>query len=180
MLIEEGLDTGPLVFQKEFPLSSFATTGTLYTHLFEEAAKLLPEVITKYCEGTFKSTPQLQTANSQLLTTKHIHKSDAFIPWDLIQKALHGTDIEKGSRPLFLQQFEGGWPALVERAIRAFSPWPNVWTEVKIKNETKRLKILQAYRNGDDKLRFLKVQLEGKTPISWEQFIKGYPELFTS
>ena len=96
MLIEEGLDTVPLVFQKEFPLSSFATTGTLYTHLFEEAAKLLPDVINGYIKGTYISKTQnskLEARNS--ITTKHITKPDAFIPWNLIEKAIAGSDIEK-------------------------------------------------------------------------------------
>ncbi len=188
MLIEKGLDTGPIIYQKDFPISSFATTNILYEHLFEETANLLPDVITKYIEGDYKPIPQTLPATSyKLQATQHIAKPDAFIPWDLIQEAIHGNDVEVKKRPTFLQQFEGLWPSVVERAIRAFSPWPEVWTEIKLKVknqkskvEEKRLKIKKAYLNSENHLRLLQVQLEGKNPVSWEEFIRGYPEAISS
>jgi len=54
--------------------------------------------------------------------------------------------------------------ARINRKFRALHPWPGVWT---IWNE-KRVKILEF-----DAAPVL-VQLEGKKPVSWEQFQKAY------
>ena len=61
--------------------------------------------------------------------------------------------------------------AEIERFIRAMTPWPSAWTYVQLNK--KRLKILKAHlENG--KLVFDLVQLEGKKPITWKQFLAGY------
>lgn len=57
-----------------------------------------------------------------------------------------------------------GQSARINRKFRALHPWPGVWT---IWNE-KRVKILEF-----DAAPVL-VQLEGKKPVSWEQFQKAY------
>ncbi len=50
--------------------------------------------------------------------------------------------------------------------IRAMHPWPGAWTRVQIGPETKRLKLMPGNL----------VQLEGKTTVSWKQFIEGHPD----
>lgn len=59
--------------------------------------------------------------------------------------------------------------AEIERFIRAITPWPGAWTTV----NGKRLKILKAHLENE-KLVFDLVQLEGKKPITWKQFLAGY------
>ena len=54
-------------------------------------------------------------------------------------------------------------------------PWPNAWTNIKIGKASRRLKILKAYTDGE-KLVLDSVQLEGKNPVSWEQFRAAYKE----
>ena len=61
----------------------------------------------------------------------------------------------------------------VHNFIRALTPWPGVWTKIEIKNEEKRLKILEAHLEGE-KLVLDMVQLEGKDPVNWKQFEEGY------
>jgi methionyl-tRNA formyltransferase len=59
---------------------------------------------------------------------------------------------------------------VIERQIRAFCPWPGTYTFYK----GKRLKILKA-RLEKNKLIIEEVQLEGKKPTSFEDFLRGYP-----
>jgi methionyl-tRNA formyltransferase len=58
-------------------------------------------------------------------------------------------------------------------------PWPGAWTNIKIFKDSEpkylRLKILKAHF-ADEKLKLDYVQLEGKKPISWEEFTRGYPD----
>jgi len=55
-------------------------------------------------------------------------------------------------------------PIIIERKFRAYTPWPGIWTLV----NGKRLKILE-FKNEP-----ITVQLEGKKPISYKQFISSY------
>jgi len=57
----------------------------------------------------------------------------------------------------------------IERQIRALYPWPGTYTFYK----RKRLKILKA-RLEKNKLIIKEVQLEGKKPMSFEEFLRGH------
>jgi len=68
-------------------------------------------------------------------------------------------------------------PSVVERQIRAFKIWPKSYTFI----DNKRLIIHQAHLENDH-LVLDCVQLEGKKPTSWREFMRGYrgpkPEWF--
>lgn len=59
----------------------------------------------------------------------------------------------------------------IDRQIRAFNPWPGTFTFV----GEKRLKILTAMLD-DGRLVVLTVQLEGKKPTGWTDFVRGYAD----
>lgn len=59
------------------------------------------------------------------------------------------------------------WTAVttIDRKIRAYFPWPGVFMKLKINNKELRIKLLP------DK----KIQVQGKRPVSYKDFINGYP-----
>jgi len=57
----------------------------------------------------------------------------------------------------------------IDRQVRALNPWPGTYTFL----GEKRLKIL-ASQVSDGKLSLLEVQLEGKKPTAWPEFVRGY------
>ncbi|MCH7951156.1 methionyl-tRNA formyltransferase [Patescibacteria group bacterium] len=81
------------------------------------------------------------------------------------------------SRTLATKKISVGRAEFLERAIRAFYPWPGIWTIISSKSGKKRLKILSAHlekwkmENGKWKMRLAldQVQLEGKTPQKFEE-----------
>lgn len=168
------MDTGNIVWRKEVgPLDGSETTSLLYSKLFSIAAKELPVVIDKYLlkqptspAGRLKLLRQPTTGVSY---TKPFTRQDGFIPFSQL------VSRRAGSRSA----------GKLERKIRAFTPWPGVWTKIKIKNQERRLKILKAHlephpilkRNSFAKLVLDTVQLEGKKPVSFKQFLEGYPDL---
>lgn len=64
-------------------------------------------------------------------------------------------------------------PQEIERQIRAFNPWPGTFTF----SNDRRIKILEA-EIVNNELSIKKVQPEGKRPMSYEDFKKGYGQLF--
>ena len=55
----------------------------------------------------------------------------------------------------------------IDRMIRAYFPWPGTWTELKIKNHELRIKLLPNK----------KIQVSGKKPVSYKDFLNGYPQI---
>ncbi len=61
---------------------------------------------------------------------------------------------------------------------RAFSPWPGVWTKMRIRNQESgikdlRLKIIKVNIDGK-RLVLDQIQVEGKTPTSWKKLNEAF------
>jgi len=54
----------------------------------------------------------------------------------------------------------------IERKIRAYFPWPGVWFKTKLNRTEKIIKLLPDQ----------KIQVEGKKPMSYKDFLNGYPQ----
>jgi methionyl-tRNA formyltransferase len=61
MLMDSGLDTGPILAQKSVSISPQDTTGSLTDKLFQIAAELLPEVLVRWTRGEITAQPQNET-----------------------------------------------------------------------------------------------------------------------
>lgn len=149
MLMDEKMDHGPVLAQQE---SKIPITKITYKELSEElaelSAKLLVETIPKWIKREIKVKEQ---DHSQASYTKIIKKEDGRIDWNKPAQE-------------------------IERKIRAFDPWPGAFTFIKKKDKKIRIKILQAELSKDNKLIIKKLQPEGKKPMSFEEFKKGYHE----
>lgn len=148
------LDTGDIIWQKETELEGKETSGSLYQKLFNIASIELPDIINKYINNEFK--PQKQN-DSKATYTKHLTRQDGYISPQILAAALN----------------RGVGKLSIDRTIRAFTPWPGMWTTVNLPSP-KRLKLLKTHLEGE-KLVLDLVQLEGKKPVSWKQFTQGYP-----
>src|SRR3989338_853971 len=62
----------------------------------------------------------------------------------------------------------------IERKLRAYSPWPGIWTEVKHGQKTLRVKILKA-KVVNNTLQIIELQPEGGKPMTLNTFKNGYP-----
>jgi len=100
MLMDAGLDTGPILAQKKVGISFMDTAGSLSSKLADVGAKLLLETLPKWLGGELRPHAQdeSQTTYSKLITSK-----DAEINWHLSALEL--------------------W-----RMVRAYNPWPSCYT----------------------------------------------------
>jgi len=171
MLLDEEMDHGPILSQERLVITTDDTSETLFIKLAEIGAKLLPETIMKFVGGTL--TPQAQDHN-QATYTKIIEREDGRVT---------GNET----------------PDELERKLRAFIPWPGLFTEYKNKR-VKILKIipLSAARDSNfhehrkpgtwwktaenlpaitvhnGSILLLEVQPEGKNRIAGVAFVRGY------
>jgi methionyl-tRNA formyltransferase len=137
------MDHGPILHQIPVALEQTDTFDWLMKHMFSQAATLLPHVIDSYINGSMK--PQSQD-DAKATYTKILTKEDGHIDLD------NPPD-----------------PKKLDCMIRAYFPWPNVWTVVQLNNKEVRIKFLPEKR----------IQMEGKQAVSLKDFLNGYPELRT-
>lgn len=169
------IDAGEILAQKREPIFPTNTSETLYPRLFDKGTHLLLQVLPDYLAGRIrlqKQDPSLASYYPRLT------RQDGFVPWEVLQTAMKGENITWQSN---ITRVLSQNSKFIERMLRAFSPWPGVWTKVRIKNYESRimemrLKILEAHLDGEQ-LIIDKVQLEGKKPLTWEEFLRGHPDV---
>jgi methionyl-tRNA formyltransferase len=100
MLMDEGLDTGPVLAQAQIPIAEMDTSGTLTAKLSRIGAQLLLEVLPRWLKGGLTPRPQDEALASYC---RPISKEAAEIDWQLAADSL--------------------W-----RRVRAYTPWPGSYT----------------------------------------------------
>ena len=100
MLMDAGLDTGPMLAKRAIPIAADETGQSLHDKLAPLGAELLIETLPKYLSGMIQ--PQTQD-ESQASYAPRIKKEEGRIDWS--QSAL-----------------------VIERLVRAFTPWPGAFT----------------------------------------------------
>ena len=177
--MDQSVDTGDILKIINYPEINIdsETTKTLYEKLFQTISEDLPQIIRDYTAGKINAVKQ---KDSDATFTRRLKREDGYIPFNVLNNFIRGNkiSISKNDFPkdslLFQAFMKSDNSALTLcRALRAFEPWPNVFTELPNK---KRLKIFKAYCRES---RFFpeSVQLEGKNEVTWKQFLEGYPEI---
>jgi len=103
MLMDEGLDTGPILMRKEAPLDRRDTTPEVAARFARLGADLLVETLDLWEAGALQPTPQDDTAATLAPSFK---KQDGEIDWS--QTAVQ-----------------------IDRQVRALQPWPGTYTFVR-------------------------------------------------
>ena len=161
MKMDEGMDTGEIISNFQFPISNNDNLISLYERLAEVGAELLVKTIPDYVAGKIELKKQ---DNNQATYTKIINKEDGKIDWN--EKAVN-----------------------IFNKIRAFNPWPGTYSnwqdkkikihEVRLTNEeipTGEAKIENRrllIGTKDNALEIVKIQPEGKKIMTASDFILG-------
>ena len=169
MLLDEGMDTGPIIAQREHPLSPTDTAETLTAALFQLGVTLLKN-LGPWVSGQLAARPQEE---AKATTTHKLERAHGEARWELSAMAL-------------------------ERHRRAYTPWPGLFTHW----EGKVLKLLDVVSlpteagpspepgqvvllplkdvaigvgTGQGILGLKALQLEGRRPVTGDEFRRGYP-----
>jgi methionyl-tRNA formyltransferase len=172
MLMDEGLDSGPVLARAQVPILAADTTGSLNGKLSRIGAQLLLEVLPRWLKGEITPQPQDEASASYC---RPISKEAGEIDW-----RLPVVDI---------------W-----RQVRAYNPWPSSYSRwrgrrlkiieavplpgVKEGEAGEVVPLAQVgagaalafgVSTGEGVLGVLKVQLEGKRVTSGASFLRGQP-----
>ena len=174
------MDAGDLVLWKEFPLGPEETGGEVQERASEVASELAVGFVDQALSEALTYTPQDET---QVSFAPRLNREDGWL------------------------DFKGRTCRQIYNQVRAFEPWPGTFCTLKVKGESKRLKVLRAISmemkasdawtnvvvapgevdTGGGQLivgcrqgqcRLIQVQLEGKKPCVDREFLNGMKESF--
>jgi len=170
MLMDHGLDTGPILAQEKMRIAAQDTTDSLSARLSLKAAEMLPGVMWRWTAGEIKPRPQNEAEATYCIAIK---KEDGEIDW-----RLSAADI---------------W-----RRVRAYQPWPGAYTSwcgrrlevieaeaLPPEGQPKIGQVVALRRReygfgvgtGDGILGVIKVQPQGKRAMPAADFLRGQRSL---
>jgi methionyl-tRNA formyltransferase len=176
MQLDEGMDTGPIIAQREHPISPDDTAESLTRALFRLGGNLLLENLRPWVEGGLAAQPQDE---SQATVTRKLERSDGEADWRLSAIQL-------------------------EHRQRAYTPWPGLFTRwrdqvLKLVEVTALPASVASSSEGpgsvvslplaelpigvvtsDGVLGLKALQLEGRRVTIAQEFVRGYPQFVGS
>jgi methionyl-tRNA formyltransferase len=163
MVMDEGLDTGPMLLKESLAIGPDATAGTLHDALAALGARLIVRAVEGLASGALVPVPQPQEG---VTYARKIAADEARLDW---------------TAPA----------AVLERRIRAFTPVPGAWFEAKGERIRVLRAEVRAGATGtepgtvvDDRLTvacgeaalgLLEVQRAGKNALAADAFLRGFP-----
>ena len=168
MLLDEGMDTGPILAQSTpKQLTGNEKGASLQSDLFKEGASMLPDVLKGLQEGSL--TPQPQD-DAKASVTRLLERSDGEIDWT--------TPAQR-----------------IDRMVRAYDPWPGTFTswngkglkvlDAQISSGTASdsgagVVVIDEGRllvgTGSGSIELKQIQLEGRQAVAAADFLRGQPE----
>jgi methionyl-tRNA formyltransferase len=162
MVMDEGLDTGPMLLKEGVPIGPATTAGALHDALAAVGARLILRALDGLESGALVPVPQPAEG---VTYAKKVTKDEARLDW---------------REPA----------ALLERRVRAFNPVPGAWFEAGGERiRALRAEVPAGVSGGapghvlDERLtvacgggalRLLEVQRAGKAPVATDAFLRGF------
>jgi methionyl-tRNA formyltransferase len=166
MVMDEGMDTGDILLQREVPIGVVDTCETLHDRLASLGAQLLLETLKKMKAGNIRSVPQ---DHAKATHAPPLKKEDGHIDWK--KEALQ-----------------------IDRQIRAFNPWPGAFTkwgnqllkiyqgEIRERTPVEKAGTViwvgsdfMEVEAGKDSFLIKEIQLEGRRRMTLREFLSGHP-----
>jgi methionyl-tRNA formyltransferase len=167
MLMEAGLDTGPVLMQRRVPIEAAENAGSLHDRLARIGADMLLESLIQWKAGAIRPEPQ---DDSRAVYAPPIEKGELAVDWKLSGEAVACT-------------------------IRAFDPWPGAYTRYRgkrvkcfgaallpWKSEGMPGEVVGmsgealAVRSGDGRgVAVRELQMQGQRRMPAPEFLRGHP-----
>ncbi len=164
MLLDEGMDTGPILLQRRTPIGEKETAEEVEARLADMGAELAVESVQGLLEGTLHPRPQ----PAEGTIAPKLTRDEGWVDWTQDTWTIH--NLVRGTQP-----WPGAWTEFNGRRVKLLRSRP---TELPRADEASgsvlpaKNRLLVA--TGDGVLEFLLVQPEGCRPMSGQAFQAGY------
>ncbi len=166
MQMDEGMDTGPILFQEEVPIRENEIAGELQARLANKAGDIIIRVLKKMAEGTYEAIPQ---DHSKASYAPKITKDMALIDWNSdagrISCLIHALD-----------PIPGAYTVIGDKQVKLFSSRVSVESAIdlvpgRIQNSKERGLMVET---GKGVLEIREIQYPGKKRMTSQEFLRGF------
>ena len=170
MLLDQGMDTGPVVAQAEHPLIGAETTNELTEALFTLGTELLVDNLEPWVQGRLSASPQDE---SRATMTRKLERGDGLADW-----SLSAEDLERRSQaftpwPGLFSHWDGKVLKLTEVSWLRSKPSPDAVPGQVVTTSDEETPLAVVTANG--LLGLKRVQLEGHRQVTAREFLSGFP-----
>ena len=166
MLLDEGMDTGPIIAQRERVIDVSDDAATLTETLFADGAKLLIESLGGWTNGSISASEQ----DDELATyTNKLERADGLADWGLSAESLSRRQRAYAPWPGLYTTWDGSELKLLE-----VNPVPCGGVEPGLVTAVAEAEIAVGTREG--LLAVRRLQLAGRRATNAEEFLRGHPE----
>jgi len=166
MQMDAGLDTGPILAQREIPIYPDETAGELEERLAQLGAELLLEILPAYLSGELQPRPQPEEG---VTLTRRLQKEAAALDWQqparLLERQVRAFSPEPGAFTLWGEE---RLKILRARALPEGTPLPEVTPGTVFAQGS-----MPAVMSGEGALVLLQLQMAGKRPMNGDAFLRG-------
>lgn len=166
MLMDEGMDTGPILAQEQTPIGPKETAGMLEARLAEMGGRLLMQVLPDYLAGRLEPQPQPEEGVEVIY---RIPKKAARIDWTRSAQALHDHVRAFAPAPGAYTQWKGQRLKVFETRVLP----PDAETAEGAPGQVFLWDDVPAVLTGEGALALLQVQMAGKRPMKGAAFVRG-------
>jgi len=176
MLLDQGMDTGDIIAQRGYPMSSQETSEELTGVLFALGGELLLESLVAWVNGQLEARPQDQALAT---VTRKLERSDGLADWDVAAAALERRARAYAPWPGLFTQWEGGVMKLLQVAV---SPLPGGGVEAPPGRVVSlpEADIPVGVVTAEGVLALKTIQVEGRRAQSAAEFLRGRPQFIGS
>jgi methionyl-tRNA formyltransferase len=182
MLMDPGMDTGPILSQRTISISPRDTAGSLGERLAEVGAELLLEVLPRWLADEIEPQPQ---DDSLATYTPLLQKEDGAIDWNL-------TAVDIWRRVRAFSPWPGAFTTLAGQTVLIWEAWPlsvggagEPGTVLPLTREQRQMLPSElgqeealAVQTGEGLLAILRLQRAGRRSLTAAEFIRGQRDLF--
>ena len=162
ILMDEGMDTGPLLAQERLPIGPQDTALSLGQKLSHLGARLLLEVLPRYLGGESRPSPQ----QGEPSYTRLIRKEEGEMDWHLPARSLW-------LRVRAFHPWPGAFTSFKGRRLRVLASFPREGLPPLAPGRVRALGKGVGVETGEGVLELLTLQLEGRRPLPIEEFLRG-------
>lgn len=165
MLLDEGMDTGPVIAQKELAVEDDDDAGTLREKLASLGAEMFMECLPPYISGKLPPRPQDE---ERATYADPINKSELLIDWNCSARDIHNQVRALSPSP-------GAYSFLLRKRVKVLRARPAESIKVPGSGSLEiPEKDVLLVGTGEGVLQLEEVQPEGKRPMSAGEFLRGY------
>jgi len=169
--LKHEIDTGNILLQESFPITSEDTAGTVHDRMKDIGAALLVKTVIGLADGSLTEIPQSDLAATTIAELPHapkIHTDTCRISWSKPAEQVH--NLVRGLSP-----YPGAFTMLNEKMLKVFRSKKEIVFPKSTEGDYETDgKTYLKFACTDGYLHLLEIQLEGKKRMEITEFLRGY------